>query len=103
MTRKEKWPRTLDQPVNQIISEMSERDRTTVRKTPETELTKFHFGWGTAIRSSFGLWTGNEELLRSCRSESLDADDASMVIISAVWQRLREQREGTDRSPSSSS
>jgi len=54
---------------------------------PEEQLIRFHHGWGTGIRNEFGLWKGNKELLADCHAEH--PDDASMVIIQAVWERLQ--------------
>ncbi len=45
-------------------------------------------GLGAWIRNNLGLWKGNESLLESTGAPN--ADDASMVIVEAVWRRLRE-------------
>ena len=42
-------------------------------------------GW---IRNNLGLWKGNESLLESTVAPS--AHDVPLVIIEAVWWRLRE-------------
>jgi hypothetical protein len=59
-----------------------------VRGTPRGDLIRFHHGWGTGIRNAFGLWGGNRALLDSCGGGH--PDDASMVIIEAVWKHLHE-------------
>jgi len=50
----------------------------------------FHFGLGMGIRNEYGLWSGNEELMDSCREISGDkdhhVDSASTVIIKALWK-----------------
>ncbi len=66
-------------------------DKETVKNTPEEHLIMFHHGWGTDIRNDFGLWSDNEELLKSCGAEWMDADSASAIIIEAVWKRLHEK------------
>ncbi len=87
------WPQTVEQAVGRILAEMPEEWKERVRSMPRADLVVFHFGWGTGIRKAFGLWGGNTALMRSCAEESgysyLDADWASMVIIEAVWKRLR--------------
>ena len=54
-------------------------------------------GLGQYIRNRFGLWKGNEELLRSCSEHAEKVgrprlgqhpDDASATIIDALWERL---------------
>lgn len=83
----EKWPATLDEAVDQIVSGLSDEDKARVRGTPREDLIMFHHGWGTGIRNSYGLWGGNNALLESCGGGH--PDDASMVIIEAVWERLQ--------------
>jgi hypothetical protein len=84
-------PRTVDEAVDEIISGLSDDDKALVRGTARGDLIRFHHGWGTGIRNGFGLWGGNTELLASCGSPIMHADDASMVIIEAVWARLQEK------------
>ena len=83
------WPSTLDQSVERLIQEMDEPDKTMIRNTKKEDLIMFHHGWGTGIRNEFGLWRGNTNLLADCHVKH--PDDASMVIIEAVWQTLQEQ------------
>ena len=56
---------------------------------------------GAYIRGEFGLWDGNDALMADCQrvrlaggagaevSPAIHQDDASMVIIRALWGRLR--------------
>ena len=90
ISRRLPWPRTVDEAVDRILWTLPDEDRELVKNTPEKALIQFHHGWGTGIRNSFGLWAGNTELLKSCGSEDMHPDSASMVIIRAVWQRLHE-------------
>lgn len=95
------WPQTVDEAVERILRGMSAEDKERLRSTPKDDLILFHFGWGTGIRNEFGLWGGNEALMASCAEakgygadpEFLHPDDASGVIIEAVWQRLQEEKE----------
>jgi hypothetical protein len=99
-----RWPKTVDEAVDQLLLSMSEEDKGTLRNTPEGELFFYHFGWGLYIRNKFGLWSGNEEILKSCVSRKypdsaydeflammMEPDGASMEIIKATWQRLRQE------------
>lgn len=87
------WPQTVDEAVERILQGMSDADKQLLRSTPKDDLIQFHFGWGMGIRNNFGLWGGNASLMRSCAAASGQAfmhpDDASMVIIEAVWRWLR--------------
>lgn len=90
------WPTTVDETVDHILAGMPEEDKQTVRSTPKADLIMFHHGWGTGIRNGLDLWGGNAALLQSCAEVSgsafMDADEASGVIIEAVWRRLQEER-----------
>jgi hypothetical protein len=66
---------------------MKDADRTRIRDTKKEDLISFHHGWGTGIRDEFGLWRGNTNLMTACHADH--PDDASMVIIEAVWQKLQ--------------
>lgn len=82
-------PKTLQEAVDQLISSMSEKGREKLINMPEEDLITLHVGLGDWVRNAFGLWTGNEELLKACGSESVNPDSASMIIIRAAWKRLR--------------
>jgi len=66
---------------------MSEKDKELVRKTKGGDLIMFHHGWGTGIRNYYGLWRGNQKLITSACGMPCHPDDASMIIIRAVWQK----------------
>lgn len=82
----EKWPQTLEEATERIITGMNDSDKKIVIETPEKDLIIYHIGWGTSIRNSFGLWQGNNALLESCGTKNPDV--ASMVIIRSVWEKL---------------
>lgn len=54
---------------------------------PRDALLELHFDLGAWIRCSFGLTTGNDELLVAAGGG--DAADACDVIIEALWDALR--------------
>ncbi|MDI1230922.1 MAG: hypothetical protein PSU93_07235 [Methylobacter sp.] len=85
----DKWPTTVQGAVKDILSRMSEKDKELVRKTKHGDLIMFHHGWGTGIRNYYGLWRGNKKLIKSACGRPCQPDDASMVIIGAVWQELQ--------------
>ena len=88
--QKEKtWPKTVKEAVAQILSKMSVTDKETVKNTKKEDLIKFHRGWGMGIRNDLGLWQGNKALMKDTKANH--PDDASMVIIQAVWEELQKQ------------
>lgn len=84
----QQWPRTLQEAVRISILTMTDKDREMLKNTAEEDLVFFHCNWAVNMRNEFGLWHGNDELLRSCGA--FDADGASMAIIRAVWKALRD-------------
>jgi hypothetical protein len=87
MNQKE-WPTTTDEAVGVVIASLSDEEKATIGAMAESELIGLHMGLGAWIRNNLGLWSGNRSLLESTGAPN--ADDASMVIIVAVWERLRE-------------
>ena len=88
---KKVWPKSVDDAVERLMAEISEEEKKILMNTPEKELFKYHFGFGMYIRNEFGLWQGNKDLLESCCGEGYfpDPDEASSVIIRALWERLQ--------------
>lgn len=76
------WPMTLEEAVDRLLASITE-----VSDDPLS-----HHGLGATIRNSFGLWGANKELLRSCGSETMHADDASEVILNALGDVIRQKR-----------
>jgi hypothetical protein len=82
------WPVTIDEAVGVVIATLAEEEKATISAMSESELIGLHMSLGAWIRKNFGLWSCNRPLLESTGEPN--ADDASMVIVVAVWQRLRE-------------
>ena len=87
-------PLTVDHAVDILIKEMTLFDKTSIARMEEHELVGIHPSLGTYIRTTFGLWSGNEALLQDCRSK-IDKDDmheneASSLIVRELWKQLRE-------------
>lgn len=83
-----RWPATIDEAVGVMIASLSDEVKATIAAMAKSELIRLHFGLGAWIRNNLGLWRGNRELLES--TGEADADDASMVIVEAVWRPVRE-------------
>ena len=86
-------PKTVDEAVQRLISDMSLKDRTIVANMAEIELSLLHANLGEYIRNEFGLWSGNQDLMASCcffaKKEKVQEDAASSIIIGELWKRLR--------------
>ncbi len=88
---KKRYPRTLTEAVDKLMAMMSEEDRRVFKATPREDVSCHHLGLGSYIRSEFGLWQEDSELLHSLTpgSSSEDPDDASMTILEALWKKLQ--------------
>jgi hypothetical protein len=85
----DEWPKTVAEAVSDILQSMTDPDKEELRKTALPDLILFHHGWGTGIRNRYGLWRGNIDLLISACGRPCHPDDASMLIIEAVWSAVQ--------------
>lgn len=87
-------PKTVDEAVKRLISEMTLKDKTIIANMAETELSLLHANLGEYIRNEFDLWSGNQDLMASCRffarKEEIHEHEASSIIIRELWKRLME-------------
>lgn len=87
-------PQTVEEAVESLISELPLKDKAAIAKMEEDELAALNPTIGAYIRRRFGLWSGNQILMASCRivsgNKNLHEDDASAVIIGELWKQLRE-------------
>jgi hypothetical protein len=76
---------------------LSPESREIVRNTKREELIQFHLSsWGMGIRAELGLWGQNVCLLQDLSPNgAIHADDASMILICGVWDRLQDQTRPT--------
>ena len=91
-TEGKEWPATLNEAVGVVLACLPDTEKTRLAGLMQEELITLHFGLGMWIRNNFGLWQGNTALRNSLAlgHPGIHPDDASMVIIEAVWRRLRE-------------
>ena len=87
-------PRTVDEAVDRLSSNMPLKDKTTVANMSHVELPNLHLTLGGYILNNFGLLSGNWELLKSCRAMSNKPlhhdEDAVGIIIDALWEKLQQ-------------
>ena len=89
MSEKLQWPETVDQAVGVLLGLLPDGDKAKNPAMSQDDLVTLHLGLGMWIRNNLGLWSGNRALLESARAQN--PDDASVVIIEALWRRLREE------------
>ena len=93
MTNEEKQPQSVEEAVDRLHANMGLNDEILLATMNEEDLIDAHLALGHQIRHEFGLWTGNIALLESCRiiadDKDLHIDDASMVIINALWEKVK--------------
>jgi hypothetical protein len=86
-------PKTVDEAVNRLVSEIPLKDRVTIANMTEGELDSLDSTLGRYIGNAYGLWGENKELVESCRllsgNDDLHEDEAYSVIINELWQKLR--------------
>ena len=92
MTTRKAWPATIDEAVGVVIAALSDDERASIAALEQAELIGLHFGMGAWIRNNLGLWKGNDALMQAIRErdQAVHPDDASIVIVEAVWERLLE-------------
>jgi hypothetical protein len=88
------YPKTVDQAVERLLSDLSLKDRVYISNLSREDLYLIHISLRSHIGQELGLWSGNSELIESCRiisgSSQLGADQCPTVILEALWRRLRE-------------
>lgn len=86
-------PRTVDEAVERLVSELSPKDRTTIGNMKEEGLHMLLPSLGRYIVERFGLSGGNRDLLKSCRyiakKYDIDEDETAALIINELWKKLR--------------
>jgi hypothetical protein len=85
----ENWPTTVNEAVDDLLPQLSILQKSEIRTTSRDNLISLHFSLGLEIRNRYGLWRGNEKLIRAACGKPCHPDDASMKIIEAAWTRLR--------------
>ena len=79
-------PDTVEEAVNRLLIILSDEQKATLADRQEVDLIDLHFSLGLAIRNAFKLHQAESTLLASCGVTH--SDDASFLLIKALWQRL---------------
>jgi len=91
---------TVREALDRIAVNPNQDDKTNIDEVASNDLFILHYDLGKFIRQEGGLWRDNVPLLIDCQrikegsapdQPTINPDDASMVIIEALWRRLRDQ------------
>ncbi|MBW2405811.1 MAG: hypothetical protein JRF17_00455 [Deltaproteobacteria bacterium] len=86
-------PKNIHEAVERLITEMVLKDKVVIANMTHDELVDLNSNLGAYIRNAFRLWSGNHELIESCKfvskNKQMNVDEASYVIIEAMWEKLR--------------
>jgi hypothetical protein len=88
-------PTTIAEALDQLQQSLTPAQLSELAAHPADDLSDYHFGLCQRIRNEFGLWDKGSPLLQDCqasrpdRSGYIHPDDASMLILRALWVRLR--------------
>ena len=89
-------PKNVDDALNILLSILDKETMEAFASRSEKELKHYHCTAGVLIRKEFKLTDGNDELIESCRKFSgqsdLDGKGASIVLLEALWESLRQIR-----------
>lgn len=92
--QKSELPKTVDEAVDRLISELPLKFKNKLSNMPEDNLVDLRLTFGIQIRNVFRLDAGNRDLLESCRDAAKDKylhhSQAPSVIIQMLWRKLRD-------------
>lgn len=80
-------PATVEQAVSYLKRLIEPELLNRVRKAKQPDLIMFQYDVGATISQAFGLWDGNDALMKATRCRH--PDEASMAILEALWKELR--------------
>jgi hypothetical protein len=81
-------PSTLNEAVSRLQSTLPQKDLNTLKSGTEQDLHKYHHGFGTGLRNSWGLWS-NSKLSNWFNDKGIHhPDDMSSIIIMSLYREL---------------
>lgn len=88
------FPGNIEQAVEKLVSRLSLKDKTLIANMEKQELLNLDFSIGTYIRNEFGIWEGNNDLIKSCEQvydwDGIYKEDVVNIIVFELWKKLRE-------------
>ena len=87
-------PKTVDEAVDRLIEDLDLSDKVEIANMNLDQLVSLHPHLHVYFKNAFGLWSGNKELIESCRAISKepvrDDDDATSVMMGILFKKLLE-------------
>ena len=87
-------PKTVDEAVDQIITEMPLRDRVEVANMTKEKLRSLNLCLGVFIKNQLLQKDVNRELFKSCitisGNDNLNENNAAFVIVEKLWEKLQD-------------
>lgn len=89
-------PRSVNQVIELLYNDISLKDKVVMADLSEHELdTAVYLEMAKILRKEFGLYNGNEDLLKSCHNymgKDYDRfEDPAMIIIKELWKKVRKK------------
>jgi hypothetical protein len=84
-------PQTVDEVADLLISDLPPTQMATLSKMDENDFLRLYNSVAQYVLDEFRIWTGNDDLLKSCLdkvSDNNEATDPAMIILRRVWQKL---------------
>ena len=87
------YPRTVEDAVDKLLVELPFKNKAHIAKLEKYELELLYPTLGEHIVKEYGLGFKKGELIKDCRFRAkdklLNANDAAVLIIEALWKKLR--------------
>ena len=87
-------PKTVDEAVDRLLEDLDLSDKVEIANMNLDDLVNLHPHLHVYFKNAFGLWSGNTELIESCRAISKepvrDENDATSVILGVLFKKLYE-------------
>ncbi|MFC1488581.1 YpsA SLOG family protein [Thermodesulfobacteriota bacterium] len=87
-------PKTVDEAVERLLSDLDLQSKVAIANMDLDDLINFQSTLFTYFKNAFGMWSGNTELLESCRLISKepvrDEKAATGILIGVLMKKLRE-------------
>jgi len=87
------WPRTVADAVDLKLRTMSDAEKSAIRQMARDRVQDAYHGFQMMHRADFGLSEGNDDLLASCGSVRMAAEDCMRIILDALWLALQGTRQ----------
>ena len=88
------WPRTCEEAIDILAAVLPAGSKAELRTTARSGLVPLNDDLGKQIRTNFGLYRGNVELMASCAARAgatrKHPDNTSLAIIEGVWDAIQE-------------